>query len=1021
MPMAREFNEKLAIDLKVLSNPTGYVLHMIDMWSRYSVSTPLTRKLPNQVIHQVMNSWIRYFGIPGAVLNDNGGEFTAEEVRDMKSVLNIVDLTTGAESPWQNGLCERNHAIVDNMWTRLKEDYPGTPADVLLGWANMARNSMQMVYGFSPNQLVFGSNPNLPNVMNEGLPALEGKSFSETLNHHLDVLHSARKAFTESESSDRVRKALRRKVCSNNTVYHNGDLVWYRRREGDRAMGPGKVVFQDGKVIFIRHGSTYVRVSSNRIVKRGKEFGRNEAVMNTTAPPVTDEEESKNPEPEPLVQVDEAIDETEGREPEEADGLGLDQETEHTATDPVEDNEHNEAEDSIELEENIDAQNQADNDHQVTSPWTTPWSPPPLARELGRTLPSSKPNHQDNTKQSESTDEEAVMEEDEVSERNKVSNDTVISESGKRKRKETDLRLEVKRNKVHYPKNIKPKIKLKKDEIIEIEDRGETITATVLSREKASGSYYNYFNVRGYDGLERNVDLERVKFRKINEEECNMVLIPRSEHKNEACIVAKETELDKLKSFDSYSVVDDIGQYRISTTWVLWNKGAEVRARLVARGFEEQEEVASDSPTLEKCNMKLLLVICASKHWPLESSDVKSAFLQGKRLKRTVTIKPPREAQELPGKLWLLKVALYGLNDASLQFYLQCREVLISLGCQQSKVDPAMFFKLGGRGELIGCVGLHVDDFLHCGTEEFRSSVTQRLGKVFLMGSTEVGTFTYTGFHLDQQDYGIKVDQEEFALKKLVGLELMTPERAKQGDDSLTDIEKSQMRQIAGKVGWLGRGCRPDLVFPQVEMSTKFLNGTVQDLKQAIKVVRRAKEGANFFVVRDLGPVVNWTVELSTDASLSNLNEGVNSTGAYVVLIKNNTGDCAPIYWASNKLRRVVDNTLAAECLSLVEGMKEATYIREVIEETHNLKEKTVPVHAIVDNRSTVDAVHSTTQVTDKKLRRDVGNLKQQLRTGELSSVTWCPGKDQLADCLTKRGAPAWELLRVLQTGRRNQ
>ena len=70
----------------------------------------------------------------------------------------------------------------------------------------------------------------------------------------------------------------------------------------------------------------------------------------------------------------------------------------------------------------------------------------------------------------------------------------------------------------------------------------------------------------------------------------------------------------------------------------------------------------------------------------------------------------------MPGKLWLLKVALYGLNDASLQFYLQCREVLISLGCQQSKVDPAMFFKLGGRGELIGCVGLHVDNFLHCGT-----------------------------------------------------------------------------------------------------------------------------------------------------------------------------------------------------------------------------------------------------------------------------------------------------------------
>ena len=136
----------------------------------------------------------------------------------------------------------------------------------------MAKNSMQMVYGFSPNQLVFGINPTLPNIMNEGLPALEGKTFSETLAKHLDALHAARKAFTESENSERIRKALQKKICTNNTVYQNGDLVWYRRKDGDRATGPGKVVFQDGKVIFVRHGATFVRVSANRIVRKGQEF-----------------------------------------------------------------------------------------------------------------------------------------------------------------------------------------------------------------------------------------------------------------------------------------------------------------------------------------------------------------------------------------------------------------------------------------------------------------------------------------------------------------------------------------------------------------------------------------------------------------------------------------------------------------------------------------------------------------------------------------------------------------------------
>ena len=76
----------------------------------------------------------------------------------------------------------------------------------------MAKNSMQMVYGYSSNQLVFGTNPNL----SDGLPAMEGKTSSEVT--HLNALHAARKAFIESESSERIRKALKKKICTNNTT-----------------------------------------------------------------------------------------------------------------------------------------------------------------------------------------------------------------------------------------------------------------------------------------------------------------------------------------------------------------------------------------------------------------------------------------------------------------------------------------------------------------------------------------------------------------------------------------------------------------------------------------------------------------------------------------------------------------------------------------------------------------------------------------------------------------------------------
>ena len=50
-------------------------------------------------------------------------------------------------------------------------------------------------------------------------------------------------------------------------IYTNGDMVFYKREGKEKWLGPGKVVFQDGKVVFVRHGSVFVRVSPNRLCK----------------------------------------------------------------------------------------------------------------------------------------------------------------------------------------------------------------------------------------------------------------------------------------------------------------------------------------------------------------------------------------------------------------------------------------------------------------------------------------------------------------------------------------------------------------------------------------------------------------------------------------------------------------------------------------------------------------------------------------------------------------------------------
>lgn len=75
-----------------------------------------------------------------------------------------------------------------------------------------------------------------------------------------------------------------------------------------------------------------------------------------------------------------------------------------------------------------------------------------------------------------------------------------------------------------------------------------------------------------------------------------------------------------------------------------------------------------------------------------------------------------------------------------------------------------------------------------------------------------------------------------------------------------------------------------------------------------------------------------------------------------------------------------------------------------------------VPITAFVDNKSVVEALKSTKMVDDKRLRIDIAAIKEIKNNNVL--VKWIPGKVQLANCLTKRGADGMQLLNILQTGK---
>ena len=147
-------------------------------------------------------------------------------------------------------------------------------------------------------------------------------------------------------------------------------------------------------------------------------------------------------------------------------------------------------------------------------------------------------------------------------------------------------------------------------------------------------------------------------------------------------------------------------------------------------------------------------------------------------------------------------------------------------------------------------------------------------------------------------------------------------------------------------------------------------------------------------------------IEVYSDASFANLSNG-GSQGGILIFLSNDNGLRCPIFWESRKIRRVVKSTLAAETLALIDAAEAGVYIKEVVKELINVS---MPIICLTDNKSLVDVIDSKKNVDDKRLRIDIAVLKDMLERKEISTIQWVSTTMQLANSLTKLGAPAGQL-----------
>ena len=967
LPMAEKFNQTVALDLKFLEEGE-IVIHAIDLLTRFSAAMLVKNKTKEEIVEKFFRMWIAIFGRPEQTLCDNGKEFCNSDFVSMCTNLNITMKTTAAFAPWSNGMVERHNALLAEMVEKVKSE-TRCSTEIALCWAVNAKNSMANVHGFSPQQLVLGYNSYCPGLDDKhiSLSQIEDIAASKMVADNLNAMYEARSAFLSAQNSERLKRALKGRVYkAYETKYFIGDKVFYRTKD-NTWRGPGIVIGQYKKLVLVKTGGLFVRVYPSRLVLKTDA----DKMLNSDFPQ-EDIETLENGDDDEKIVHDRYV-----RDQGRIQNNGFD----NNSTDSESESEDEHTSNNQRLSQVDPADNNQQS--QVTS----------IARE--ENLPSG-------------SDEQIVAPTCDVSNDNwknvtkDIKKDRFILKAG---------------DTIRY----------------QLDDKEVWNDAIVLGNAgTVKGVNKNRYNVQSADGKDSSIFVDKLKNLQRKQHE-KVISVQDESHvffernpDQQTLEKIEKAKIKELENFQHFQVFDKVqSKYLekdvpvISSRWIIQEKdGGVVKARIVARGFEEGEMDLVDAPTVDKTSLRTILTLATMKNWKCSSLDVKSAFLQSHKLKRDVYLSPPKDIRE-KGILWKIKKPIYGLKDSAKNWYCTLKSELISLGCAESILDPTVFCYYTGQ-DLKGLFICHVDDFLYggCGDSDFKKDVIDKIVKKYDISSSYDVSFTYIGLKIDQMDAGTKIDQRKFA--DSVEVEKVNNLKSRLTTELLDEKEKKAYQRMLGKVNWLAHQSRPDLSFDAFLYSLCGQKPTVGDLKGLNKLTTKIKTGLDYIWLPKLDENSIEIIAFS-DASLANITPDKTCSGeGYLIFLADSSGKSCLLNWKSKKINRVVHSTIAAECLSFVDCMGDAMYIRSLIEEIlfKNTRAENIPIKIFVDSSQLKKAIESSHLVTEKLLRLNIAEIKQIVQNPKKRlSVHWISTDEMLSDCLTKSTASSAKLCEALEIG----
>ncbi|GJZ16482.1 retrotransposon protein, putative, ty1-copia subclass [Tanacetum coccineum] len=353
-----------------------------------------------------------------------------------------------------------------------------------------------------------------------------------------------------------------------------------------------------------------------------------------------------------------------------------------------------------------------------------------------------------------------------------------------------------------------------------------------------------------------------------------------------------------------------------------------------------QEAVACEDNYKWKAAMKEEMDSC--KDYELEQLDVKTAFLHG-NLEEVIYMRQP-PGYEQGNKVCLLKKSLYGLKQSPRQWYRRFDEYMLSNGFKRSSYDSCVYYRSYAPGEYIYLL-LYVDDMLiACKSKAEIGSTKSLLKKEFDM--KELGEAKkILGMEIvrDRSRKILRVSQSGYVSKILNNFRIDNGKSVKMplgGHFKLSlkdcpvkdcDVERMSKVPYANAVGslmYLMVCTRPDIAYA-VSVVSRYLANPGKNHWEAVKWILKYLWGtANVGLVygTNRGNHVDVTGFVDSDYA-KDPDKGRFITG-YAFLVQG----CV-VSWKATLQHVVALSTTEAEYMDLTEAVKEAIWLRGLLEE----------------------------------------------------------------------------------------